>query len=46
MVNWRNGKGTVAKPYLCKFIASGSTEFAQEITAVKAELAKNHVSCP
>lgn len=46
MVNWRNGKVAEAKPYLCKFIAAGGTEFANEVKSLAAEMAKNNVVCP
>lgn len=46
MVNWRNGKVAEARPYLCKFISVGGSEFATEVKSLQAELAKNNVVCP
>ena len=46
MVNWRNGKIAEAKPYLCKFISAGGSEFANEVKSLQAEMSKNNVVCP
>lgn len=46
MVNWRNGNVAEARPYLCKFIAAGGTDFGDEVKSLKAEMAKNNVGCP
>jgi tetratricopeptide (TPR) repeat protein len=46
MVNWRSGKIAEAKPYLCRFISAGGSEFANEVKSLQAEMAKNNVVCP